>query len=371
MRLTFNSLSIAVLLSVVGSLHAKNDSLTKHYDYDHQGHCLGINTGSALVGTDNAGNPVQLGYKTQGVNDGRPVILLVDHYLGINSWKHVQKKLSKNGYYTIAFDNLGFGTSSKNEPTDLDGVAGHTGYSYRQQAYFMHEMLKVLDPKGPIVFVAVDTQAQVGSWYITDYNNDSYPFTKMFMEDSSHEAMTSDDPCSLAYLNIATAQQLAAYYALDPRGATIATLGETFLTTNCPSIQPILAEICADYASTAPASVYARTLTGTFTEDVSPLMKDITIPVLNIYGTTGDNLAVSRRGVGITFFGNSPGYTNPSVQSPTPCTECKPIVEPFPNSRFITFPGHGTIPHLTAYKRFMRVLLEFITGEDAACSIRI
>lgn len=364
MRSTFNSLSLAVLLSVAGSLQA-------HYDYNYQGHCLGISTGSALVGTDNSGNPIQLSYKTQGINDGRPVVLLVDHYLGIESWKHVQRKLSRKGYYTIAFDNLGYGTSSKNDPTDLDGIGGHTGYSFRQQAYFTHEMLKVLDPKGPITFVAVDTQAQVGSWYITDYSNGDYPFAKMFMEDSSHEPIVSDDPCTLAYLNFATAQQIAAFYAADPQAAIIAILGDSFETTNCPAIKDVINQLGAAYGSTAPAAVFERTLLSTFAEDVSPLMSNITIPVLNLYGTTGDSLPVSRRGVGITHFGNSPGYNNLNVQSPTPCTECKPIVGPFPNSRYITYPGHGTILHLTAFKKYMRDLLDFLTGNDAACSIRL
>ncbi len=325
-------------------------------------------SGVIQVGTDAAGQAIYIGYKAKGKNDGRPVLILADPYLGINSWDYVQDVMAKD-YYTIAIDPIGYGSSSKNSPTNLDGIHSTTGYSFRQQAYFTHEFVEHMHPSGPITFVSVDVQSQVGMWYATDYVNSTYPLAKLFMEDASAEPIISDDPCSLAYTNTATMQQLVGYFTIDPVAASRALLGGTFITQQCPTVQQQLTDIAATYAATTTAEIFARIALTTFAEDTSPLMANINIPVLNTYGTTGDDVPVSRRGVGITFFGSSPGFSNPMI--PGTCSQVKPVVAPFPNSRFITYPGHGTVQHLTSFKRFVRDLNDFVSGDDAECSVYI
>lgn len=318
------------------------------------------------LGIDNAGNPVYMGYKAKGMNDGRPVLVLIDPYLGMDSWKHVQERLSKD-YYTIAMDNLGYGMSSKNLATDLDGINGNQGYSYRQQAYFTHKAMDSLNPQGPITFVGVDTQGNVGMWYATDYANSTHPATKLLLEDTSIEPIVSDDPCSLAYLNTATMQSIVNFYAVNPAGAVAAVLGGTFKTTNCPAVQQQITDLAVAYAITAPLDAFSRIVLNSYKEDTTPLMEGITIPVLTTYGTNGDISPVSRRAIGITLVGNSPGYPNAAI--PGTCTTLKPFVNGFKNARFITYPGHGTVVHLTSFDNYVHDLENFVTGKDQACSV--
>ncbi len=323
--------------------------------------------GIVTVAQDNSGNPVKVAYKAVGKNDGRPVILFSDPYLGIDSWQRQQRVFGKD-FYTIAYDRVGYGLSSKNDPTDLDGVNGQTGYSFRQRASFAHELVQQLDIQGPLIWVGTDLQAQVGMWYITDYPDGPYAVTKMAMEDSSADAIVSNDPCSLAYASFDQIQQIVQLFYVDPVQAATLFLGGSFITQNCPAIENVLINLVVDYVTTTTPDIFARQLLGTLTEDVSPLMANITIPTLNTYGTTGDNHPISRLGVGITFFGKIAGYSNPAI--PGDCTSgCGTYVAPFPNTRFITYPGHGTLTHVTTCRKFNRDLRDFITGDDANCSI--
>lgn len=182
--------------------------------------------GEITAATDNAGNPVKVAYKTKGLNDGRPVVVFIDPYFGINGWDTQQKIFSwKN--YTIALDLPGFGLSTKNEPTDMDGVMGHAGYSFRQWAALVHKTLEELNINGPIIWSGVDYGAQIGMWYAKDYANDTHTITKMMFEASGTESIVSDDPCSVAWTNSTNAAGVAAFYSFDPVAATSAFLGDT------------------------------------------------------------------------------------------------------------------------------------------------
>ena len=326
-----------------------------------------IVTGTVTVATDNQSNPVEIAYKTQGKNDGRPVIVFADGYLGINSWEFQQKAFGIK-YHTISYDPIGYGLSSHTDPADLDGVNGHTGYSFRQQATFLHKLLEELDPQGPITFVAVDTQGQVGVWYATDYKNDPHAITKLVLESATLDEVVSDDPCSLAFLNVEQAQQLVGLYHVDPAMTLNLLFGGSFATQSCPEVEQTIMNLATDYALTATPAIFERVFLGTLTESVAHLMADIEIPVLTLYGTSGDVHPISRRAVGASFFGVSTGHDNPAI--PGECTDCtSPSTEPFTDSRFITYTGHGTVVHLTSCRRFNRDLKDFVTGDDAACSI--
>ncbi len=350
----------------IGAIFALNCSLNaRELDSCDMTTMSHVVTGVVNVATDNSGNPVELAFKTQGENDGRPVIVFCDPYLGIDSWKKLQRTFGKH-YFTISYDPVGFGLSSKNDPTALDNVNGQVGYSYRQQSGFLHKLLETLDPKGPIIFVPVDVQGQVGIWYLTDYANDSYPISKLFMEECTSVSIVSDDPCSLSNVSVANAQQFAGLFAIDPETAAALLFGDTFATTNCPQMQTIITNQAIEYILTTTSEIFTRLFLGTFREDVSHLMADIDIPVSNTYGTTGDSDPMARRNVGITFFGH--GFlVNPYIEGN--CSECsQPYIEPFPNSQFITYPGHGLIVHLTALRKFKRDLKSFITDKDTACT---
>lgn len=323
--------------------------------------------GTVTVATDNSGNPVEIAYKAVGVNDGRPVILFCDPYLGIDSWQR-QQRIFSDHFYTIAYDRVGYGLSSKNLPTDLDGVNGQTGYSFRQRASFAHELVQQLDIQGPLIWVGTDLQAQVGMWYATDYPDGPYAITKLAMEDSSADAIISNDPCSYAYASYDQAQQIVQLYYADPVQAITLFLNGNYITQNCPAIEQVLIGLTVDYVKDTPPEVFERQLLGTFTEDVSPLMANITIPTLNTYGTTGDNHPISRFGVGITFFGKVGGFKNPVITGDC-TTGCGTYVPPFPNTRFITYAGHGTLTHITTCRKYNRDLMAFITGDEANCSI--
>lgn len=334
-------------------------------------------SGTIKVGTDNNGQDIFMGYSIKGDiynNSNKPIVICGDPYCGIVSWQRVQNELD---YASIAYDPLGYGTSSKNSPTALDGINGLPGYSYRQQAYFLHQLITALAPQGPIVFVAVDVQGQVGIWYTKDYASTPYPFTKLFFENVNVTPTVADDnnPCTLAFVPYSVMQGIVNYYSADPQAAITAILGSSFQTHDCPDLAQEILNLCLPFATSIPADVFARIALDTYREDLTPLMSDpvfAKVQVANIYGTEPDYqnaLPQTRRGVFSSFIGNAPGYPNPSFQGA--CTLPLPAyVTGFPISYVYTYPGHGTIVHLTA-KRFINDLEDFIAGTIAPCSNRL
>lgn len=324
--------------------------------------------GIATVAEDNNGNPVKIAYVTQGHNDGRPTIVFADQYFGINGWRCLQEKFSDD-FYTIAFDPVGFGLSTKNDPALMDGVVGQTGYSFRQYAILTHQLLVELNAHGPVIWVGVDPQGNVGMWYATEYAADDLALSKLVMVNSAPNGQTSDDPCRLAFLSTSTAAGLSTFFAADPCFALCTLLANSFATTDCPEASTIQLNAAVKYIATLPPAVFARLFTQTFTEDLAPMMQTILIPTLHFYGTTSDINPVSRKATGIAFMGFCPSCPDNNPLIPGTCS-CGPTsIVPFPDVRLLVYPGHGTCLHVSASKRFAKDVMKFILGKDSRCTL--
>lgn len=325
-------------------------------------------TGTVNVGTDNNGDPLIIAYAKQGHNDGRPVIIFCDTYFGINAYRCLQQNLS-NDFFTISFDQIGYGLSSKPDPTNLDGVFGETGYSFQQYAIFVHKLLEGLNIQGPITWVGLDTQGQVGMKYAVTYPSGPLAIAKLVMINSGPAGIVSDDPCSLAFLTTAQAAGVAAFYAADPCTALCALLSASFITTDCPQANTILTNACVKYSATLPSAVFSRLFNVTFLENVANLQPLITIPTLILYGSTGEVSPINRTATGISFMEYNPGFPGSNPVVPGTCACGAPTYQPFPDVRLLVYPGHGTPLHLSAFERFVDDLKKFVLGTDSACSL--
>lgn len=324
--------------------------------------------GTVQVALDNGNNSVVYAYATQGHNDGRPVVLLSDPYFGINGWKCLQAKLSDD-FYTIAIDPLGSGLSSKNDPLLLDGVAGQQGYSYKQQAIFTNTLLQKLNAKGPVIWVGVDVQGNVGAFYAAEFANQVLPLSKLVLVSSSVYPVVSDDPCLFGFLTTAQAQALAAFYAQDPCTALCVLLDNSFITTESPAAEQIQKNAAVKFSATTPSNIFTRLITQTYKDYIAPLMPQINIPVLTLYGLTSDASPLSRPTTGavfVPFCPSCPGY-NPSISETCACGQA--LTKPFSDVRLLVYPGHGTCLQVSAFKRFYRDLTDFITGADSDCTL--
>lgn len=319
------------------------------------------------VGVDKAGDPITYGVNIQGINDGRPVIIFTDSYFGINGWQCYQDLFGLE-YYTVAVDPLAMGTSSKNTPTAMDGVLGFpVGYSYEQQAHLMNQLFKNLDLKGPINWFSIDTLCSVGIYYAYDFADSDLAISKLCMIESSPQGVVSNDPCSLAFLTPEGATGLIAAYIADPCATLCALLGDSFLTTDCPEYAQTQLNASIQFAATQPGAVFERYFSQVYTEDLTPLMSSITIPVINFYGTTSNIDPISLPSCIVTVCQYSP-TCNPTLGIPCP-PECPlNLILPFPNSRFITIPGHGTGLHVSAFDEVALYIAAFISGQDQACT---
>lgn len=100
---------------------------------------------------------------------------------------------------------------------------------------------------------------------------------------------------------------------------------------------------------------------------MSGMMKDITVPVINIYGDIADTIPIARNAEGVLFTGRQIGRTNPLIGGT--CTANGPFIEPFPKGALNTYKGHATVMHVTACQRLNRDLWRFIEGTDSKCSV--
>lgn len=326
-----------------------------------------LNHSVVQVGIDNAGQPIKYGITVEGENDGRPTILFFDPYFGVNAWRCYQAKYSDQ-FYTIAIDVLGSGTSTKNDPAAMDGVLGLPGYSFAQQSQLMHILLQTLGVQGPITWCSCDTQALTGMHYALDFKNDPLAISRLVLINSAPKGITSDDPCSLAFVTSAGAEGLSQAFAAAPCQTLCALLANSFLTTDNPDYGKTLLDASVAYSMSIPPAVFRRWITQTYVEDATPLMKLITIPTLSIYGGTSDNNPLSRQSLAITFtrYCTACPGNNPLIPGVCPCPQT--FIEPFPDNRFLVYPGHGTCTHLSAFKRFSKDLKKFILGKDSACT---
>lgn len=323
--------------------------------------------GTKKVGTDNNGAPVYISYATLGTQaPGKPTIVFVDSYFGKNSFLYLQERFSDR-YFTVAYDLVGFGQSSKPDPIALDGVHGVPGYSHDQYAIFLHKLLGKLDVQGPIIYVAIDTFGISAIKYAVRYANDPLALTKLVLLDTPPATVTSDNPCSLAFLTTEQARQLTDFYEFNPCAAGCALLSLSFADTECIEYGQELTTQAVNYFSATPASIFRRIFTQTFLEDVSPLVEQVSIPVLYLYGVVNNDDLLSRLASGgLAFSGYCPRCSlNPVV--PGTCPLDTPAIKPFRDIRFKSFPGHGTGLWLTVYKEFYREVNRFITGKDLKC----
>jgi pimeloyl-ACP methyl ester carboxylesterase len=324
-------------------------------------------SGLVTVALDNNNEPVNVSYVKKGKKkdqngNKRTIFVFVDSYFGKGGWKCVMDKLSEY-FYTIAIDPVGSGESSKPEPTALDGVGGEFGYSYAQNAFFLHEFIAHFNFEGPIVFVGVDPEAKPGLIYADRYANDPCcAFSKMVLVNSSFQPIISDDPCQLAFLNSEAAAFFDQLYQQDPCTALCVLYGTgSFAEPGCPAAAHQYLQDAINYGATLPKSVWTRTINFTGREDVSQLMATITIPVLYIYSVVDNTSLLFRQAAAIAFSGFC-GACN--------AAECPvEFVAPFPNCQFVSLNEKGTVPHLTDQKRFIRLVRDFATGCDIECCV--
>lgn len=320
--------------------------------------------GIMTVAVDNNGAPVKMAYTTQGKKSpDRPTIVFCDNYLGPKGWKCQQELFSKC-FFTISYDQIGWGGSSKPAPTALDGVGGQAGYSYGQWAFFVHELLKGLNVNSPIIMVAVDIQGNAALKYIERYAQDPFALSKLVLINCGPQSVVSDDPCQLAYLNVAQAQAVAQFYAVDPCAALCAVYASSFTDPKCPEAAKKVLNAAVNYNAAVPPIVYQRLVEHTVTEDTSPILQHVAIPTLYLYSVVNTNDLLSRKAQAIVFAGYCPLCPNPV--NPGTCVNGV-AVEPIKDCRLKTYPGKGTAVWITDHKRVNRDMYEFFIGCDLEC----
>lgn len=345
-----------------------------------------IQRSSIQVGVDNAGQPIILTFLEAGERSNGKInrkgrkgtIICADEYLGGLAYKTLGKKAAKKGFYVVAFDPIGTGQSSYNDPVAMDGIpvvdgiGTYTGYSVYQQTYLYHEAVVALGinpntAETPIAFTSVDPQGPEGVAYASLYANDPYSLAFLILENAAMLPLISSDPCIPSVFNEEEAQYFAGQYAADPCGticflyntaAVSAGLPATFTEVNCPDYGTYLLNQCVKYTALTPAAIFSRKITQTTTDNVFGLMAGINIPVLMLNSNLYQTLANKQtHAVGLYGFcgGCEAGCTNATY------------ILPFPNSWAIYYEKASLILHATRKKRFSKDFLEFVTGEGFEC----
>ncbi len=316
------------------------------------------------VGIDNSNNPITIAYVEKQNHPGKITVICSDTYLGFESWSCLIKELSKH-VNVIAIDPIGSGKSSQNAPTDLDGVGGVgiIGYSYTQQAIFLHNFISALEITTPIVLVGMDPQGNVAIRYADLYKNDQYKLNKLVVVNAPPQSSVGDDPCKLRYLTVAQAQAIADLYRLDKCTALCLLLQSSFAEPACSKEATELYNEVVNFSAMQSADIFERSLVGTISEDISGLMGGITIPVLYLYSIVNIADEITRQSQGMAFTGFCPSCRNPELCSTLP------YIHPFPNCQFHTFAGKGVLCNRTDAVRFNRYVKEFVLGEDLDCEI--
>lgn len=320
--------------------------------------------GVVQVATDKADNPVTIAYTVQGKQKpGIPTIVFADTYFGEAGWPCQQEALSKC-CFTIAFDQVGSGKSSRNLPANLDGVGGYQGYSYSQYAFFIHQLLAALNVSGPIILVAVDTQGNAAIKYATTYASDPLALSKLVLINVGPQAVVSDDPCQLAYLTPAIAAEISAGFALNPCATLCGLLQSSFINPACPEASKAIYNAAVNFGASGTPAIFDRNITQTFTEDVSPELEKIKIRTLYLYSILDPNNLLARQAQGIVFTGYCPTCGNPG--NPGTCNS-HVGVKPIADCQFMTFAGKGTPVWLIDTERVNRAIKEFVFDCDLAC----
>ena len=108
-----------------------------------------VQTNKVQVGVDGANQPITLAYLAIGdITYNRGTIICADDLFGYEGYRLQAQLWAAQGFYVVAFDGLGVGASSYNDPEAMDGIGdvpgGYAGYSYQQHAYLFHEALIAL-----------------------------------------------------------------------------------------------------------------------------------------------------------------------------------------------------------------------------------
>lgn len=327
------------------------------------------------VAEDNDGLPVKIGYVAKG-SKSKPAMLIIDPFFGTKGGERIQKEY-QNNFYTISIDPPGFGFSSKNRPEAMDGVLGElvedpnlAGYSTKQLSALIHEFLKQMDVKGPIVWLGIDFYANVGMRYASEYASDQLSISHLVMTNFAPHGIVSGNPCALAFLTPEIAQGIVTGLS-NPltRCATLCNLLQlNFVTAKSSEASQIQLQQSVRYLSSTTSEIIARLYGSAYQENLAPLMPQIETKTLCVYGTSNDFNPVSRRAAGMSFIGYCPtciGISN----NPFTLTSChceSSYIHPFPDIRLIVIPGHGSGVHLTS-KAFRTIYKDFVSNKDDDC----
>lgn len=337
---------------------------------------VAVDYGTVQVGVDNTGQSITLAYLEAGnkvLNIG--TIVCVEPYFGREGFKLQAQAWALQGYYIVAFDMLGQGSSSQNDPVALDGIGGYAGYSFQQDAYFIRQALAALGinnntPDTPITLIGTDIGGMMALFYAVQYEGDVYGLTNLIVEDTNFAALVSDNPCSLGLLSIEEAQQVADYYALgeQERCQIICALlsGEVnqpghpgeFTEINCPDYGNYLQNQAVQYSVLTTPTVFQRRFVDTFQIDPLPILQNVNVPVLILNGGIYQllvNKQIAYCGLYGLCYGCQPDCTDTTYYLPCP------------NSICICYQDASLVVHLTRWKKFNRDVVEFISGVGGIC----
>ena len=337
----------------------------------------------AQIGVDLSGNPIKLAYRTWGQkpnhNENKLVIVIWEPYMGQGSMNCTGPELAdKLDAYVIATDQLGYGKSTRHTPTALDGVdfgqgvPGVVGYSFDQYAISYHKFLQVLgiNDNQQIMCLSVDTQSEVAIKYHIRYKNDPLALKKLVIVNASAQSIISDDPCQLAYVNTAIANQIVQAYKNSPQEIRCAILCQFLLSSfqdvDCPETGRQILNDSVKYAAN-DADIFERNFLTTIAEDVSPHLKDIDIPTMFLWSVTDFNNSLYRQAQGIYFAGYCPSCQNPN--NPETCTSTS-YIKPIPNIEVGLWSNYnGTACWRTKVKPFNKAVKKFFAGRDVNCTV--
>lgn len=260
----------------------------------------------------------QIFYRQEGnCCDDRPTIVFV-HGLGAtaNNWLCQQKELC-DCYCTIAYDQRGFGRSSKSNIV----------YFYEIWAQDLHAIIQELGIKNPII-VASSFGGTVAISYVTSFPGEA---SKLVLADSFAVAV-SNSTCPPPAFDVATLNDFILPLITSDYDAF------KTLFTNL-----IYNEACQNELTNAKAAAFQNgfppqniMLNFPFLEDLSSLVPSINLPTLVTYG---------------------------GIDAVVPIANSHVLRQQIPGSFLVEFFDKGHFAYVTDYKRFTCTLRKFINNE--------
>lgn len=293
----------------------------------------------------------RLFYKRQGCgNDSKPTVVFI-HGLGFSSqyWSCQQEALSEH-YNTIAFDLRGFGLS---ETTDPELIA----YNYELFTTDIHIALNMFGITNPL-WIGHSLGGALGLFYANQYPNE---LEKLVVISSSPlfivPEAASQPGCDANCPNFVppnsptcwpyptfTTEQVAAIGALIEEIGYDEVVRTVFLPLyyNEECQEELTCALAAGYQTFLQQgeAVLANVLQNL--SDLRFMLPTITIPTLFIAG---------------------------AHDAVVPPANSAYMFDTLPNANLKTFAAKGHNPHVTDYRRVTCTLLDFISGDDAACCV--